>query len=154
MSQEPLKEVPVMSPDQSSTASSTSDGVSHNEAPENKLSKASTEHEYPPTSQVLLIIAGLFLVLFLVALDRMIIGVAIPMHHQRLQLPRRRWLVWLSVSAHGLFIHAHHGQNLHLRQPKMVLSGFARYLRDRQRCVRRCSQLDSLGHRSSRCRLV
>ncbi len=78
MSQALIKEVHARSLDQSSVASSTTDEGSHHVASDNKLSKASSNHVYPPTSQVLVIIAGLFLVLFLVALDRLIIGVAIP----------------------------------------------------------------------------
>lgn len=36
------------------------------------------EHEYPPTSKAIVIILGLYLSAFLVALDRLIIGIAIP----------------------------------------------------------------------------
>lgn len=46
--------------------------------PKSDLDEKSPEPAYPPTSQVLLIMACLFLVLFLIALDRLIIGVAIP----------------------------------------------------------------------------
>ncbi len=67
-----------MSLHRSSTASSQKDHVPHDDTSENELSKASSEHAYPPTSRVLVIMGGLFLVLFLVALDRLILGVAIP----------------------------------------------------------------------------
>lgn len=43
-----------------------------------ELTKTTTEPAYPPTKTVIPILASLFLVLFLVALDRLIIGVAIP----------------------------------------------------------------------------
>ena len=78
MSQAQPKEMPVLSLDQSSAASSATDSVSHDELPPSQLSKASSEPAYPATSKVLVIIGGLMLVLFLVALDRLIIGVAIP----------------------------------------------------------------------------
>jgi EmrB/QacA subfamily drug resistance transporter len=55
-----------------------SDHAPLDEAPRSRLSKVSSEPVYPPTSRVLLIMAGLLLVLFLIALDRLIIGVAIP----------------------------------------------------------------------------
>ena len=67
-----------MSLDQSSAASSTTDSVSHDELSQNQLSEVSSESAYPPTSKVVVIIGGLMLVLFLVALDRLIIGVVIP----------------------------------------------------------------------------
>jgi hypothetical protein len=67
-----------MSLDQSSTASQPTDLV-HDDVPqENEPSKATSEPAYPPTSKVLVIIAGLFLTAFLIALDRLIIGVAVP----------------------------------------------------------------------------
>lgn len=78
MSQAQPKELPALSLDQSSAAASAKDSVSHNELPQNQLSKVSSEPAYPPTSKALVIIGGLMLVLFLVALDRLIIGVAIP----------------------------------------------------------------------------
>ena len=78
MSQAQPKELPVLSLDRSSAASSATDSVSHDELPPNQLSKASSEPAYPATSKVLVVIVGLMLVLFLVALDRLIIGVAIP----------------------------------------------------------------------------
>ena len=78
MSQAQLKELPALFLDQSSAASRAKDSVSHNELPQNQLSKVASEPAYPPTSKVLVIIGGLMLVLFLVALDRLIIGVAIP----------------------------------------------------------------------------
>jgi EmrB/QacA subfamily drug resistance transporter len=40
--------------------------------------QAISEPTYPPTSKVLVIMAGLFLTTFLVALDRLIVGVAVP----------------------------------------------------------------------------
>ncbi|KAL8783256.1 MAG: hypothetical protein Q9213_004768 [Squamulea squamosa] len=55
----------------------TTDHTSPDKLPENELAVVS-EPAYPPTSNVLVIIGGLILVLFLVALDRLIIGVAIP----------------------------------------------------------------------------
>ncbi|MCJ1433903.1 hypothetical protein MMC27_003268 [Xylographa pallens] len=78
MSQALHKEVPAVSQDRSSIASSPSDQVSHDELPKSEVSEASSEQTYPPTREVLVIMGGLFLVLFLVALDRLIIGVAIP----------------------------------------------------------------------------
>ncbi|MCJ1385489.1 hypothetical protein MMC17_008612 [Xylographa soralifera] len=78
MSQALPRVVPAVFEERSSIASSPTDHVSHDEPPKNELSKASSEQIYPPTSQVLVIMAGLFLVLFLVALDRLILGVAIP----------------------------------------------------------------------------
>ena len=44
----------------------------------NGLSRTTTEPTYPPTSQVLVIVAGLYMTVFVVALDRLIIGVAVP----------------------------------------------------------------------------
>lgn len=67
-----------MSLNRSSTGSSVKEQVLHNEAHNNQLSKISSEPAYPPTSKVIVIIGSLFLVLFLVALDRLILGVAIP----------------------------------------------------------------------------
>lgn len=78
MSQAQPKELPALSLDQSSAASSATDAVSHDEPSQNQLSNASSEPAYPATSEVLVIIGCLMLVLFLVALDRLIIGVAIP----------------------------------------------------------------------------
>lgn len=78
MSQAQPKELPAISLDKPSTASSQTDHVPHDEALDNELSKTSSEPAYPPTSKVLVIMGGLFLVLFLVALDKLIIGVAIP----------------------------------------------------------------------------
>ena len=78
MAQARSKKVPVESLDRSSTASSTANHVQHGGLLKNELSTASSEPAYPATSKVLVIIGGLFLVLFLVALDRLIIGVAIP----------------------------------------------------------------------------
>ena len=68
-------------PESSNQSSDTSGGwdyASHNDSPHSELSKVISEHEYPPTSKVVAIIGGLFLVLFLVSLDRLIVGVAIP----------------------------------------------------------------------------
>ncbi|MCJ1312245.1 hypothetical protein MMC25_005919 [Agyrium rufum] len=45
---------------------------------ENILTRTTTEPVYPPTSKVLIIVTGLYLTTFLVALDRLIIGVAVP----------------------------------------------------------------------------
>ena len=45
---------------------------------ENELSRTTTQPAYPPTSKVLVIVAALYMNVFLVALDRLIIGVAIP----------------------------------------------------------------------------
>lgn len=78
MSQAQPKEEPDVSLDWSSEISSPSDQVRHDETPKNELSKVASEHAYPPTSKVLVIMGGLFITLFLVALDRLIIGVAIP----------------------------------------------------------------------------
>ncbi|MCJ1472457.1 hypothetical protein MMC13_001105 [Lambiella insularis] len=78
MSQAQLKDVPSMPLDPSSPASSLTDNVAHDETSKNELSRISSEPAYPPTSKVLVIIGSLLLVLFLVALDRLIIGVAIP----------------------------------------------------------------------------
>ena len=64
--------------DRSSKASSATDHIHHDEHSQNELSKASSEPAYPATSKVIVIFGGLVLVLFLVALDRLIIGVAIP----------------------------------------------------------------------------
>lgn len=72
------KEVASLSTDRPSTSSSATDSRLHTEPPKDDLSKVSSEPAYPPTSKVLVILAGIFLVLFLVALDRLIIGVAIP----------------------------------------------------------------------------
>jgi EmrB/QacA subfamily drug resistance transporter len=55
-----------------------SDHAPLDEASRSRLSNASSEPVYPPTSRVLLIMASLLLTLFLVALDRLIVGVAVP----------------------------------------------------------------------------
>ena len=47
-------------------------------AEEDALSRTITEPAYPPTSKVLVIVAGLYMTAFLIALDRLIIGVAVP----------------------------------------------------------------------------
>ena len=47
-------------------------------ARETTLSRTTTEPAYPPTSKVLVIVAGLYMTVFLIALDRLIIGVAVP----------------------------------------------------------------------------
>lgn len=77
MLQDP-KQVAAASLDRSSVASSSSEHERHDESPKNDLSRISSEPAYPSTSKVLVIIGGLFLCIFLVALDRLIIGVAIP----------------------------------------------------------------------------
>ncbi|KAI4123198.1 MAG: hypothetical protein LQ338_005379 [Usnochroma carphineum] len=78
MAQAQPTEVSAVSLDRSSTAPCVTDQVPHDELPKKELSKASSEPAYPPTSKVVVIIGGLGLVLFLVALDRLIVGVAIP----------------------------------------------------------------------------
>ncbi|MCJ1296419.1 hypothetical protein MMC34_007985 [Xylographa carneopallida] len=78
MSQTLLEEVPALSQERSSIASDPTDHTSHDEPSKEELSRVSSEHAYPPTSKVIVIMGGLFLVLFLVALDRLILGVAIP----------------------------------------------------------------------------
>ena len=78
MSQTQPKEMPAMSLDRSPTTSSTTDSATHDQPTKNELTKTTSEQVYPPTSKVLVILACLFTVLFLVALDRLIIGVAIP----------------------------------------------------------------------------
>ena len=47
-------------------------------AQENVPQQTSPKPVYPPTSRVLVIVAGLFMTVFLIALDRLIIGVAVP----------------------------------------------------------------------------
>ena len=76
MLREQPREMAAVSP--TSIASSSSEHERHDESPKNDLSKISSEPAYPSTSKVLVIIGGLFLCIFLVALDRLIIGVAIP----------------------------------------------------------------------------
>lgn len=80
MSKPQSTELPDQIQDRLSPTSSTVDHISHNKFPKSELelSKTSSEPAYPSTSKVLVIIGGLFLVLFLVALDRLIVGVAIP----------------------------------------------------------------------------
>ena len=73
MSQMEPKEAPTTNDRASISSASTDHQIAKVEEP-----KPSEEHAYPPTSKVLVIMAGLFLVLFLVALDKLIIGVAIP----------------------------------------------------------------------------
>ena len=73
MSQMEPKEAPTTNNRASISSASTDHQMAKVEEP-----KPSEEHAYPPTSKVLVIMAGLFLVLFLVALDKLIIGVAIP----------------------------------------------------------------------------
>ena len=77
MSQVQPQQAQVVSLERSPAASSAKDGICHDEPPKNELSKEDT-HEYPPLTQVLAIMAAILLVMFLVALDRLIIGVAIP----------------------------------------------------------------------------
>ncbi len=62
---------------QSETSKSTS-SVKDGHAQDQNLSKTTSEPAYPPKSQMLFILASIFLVVFLTALDRLIIGVAIP----------------------------------------------------------------------------
>ena len=62
---------------QSETLQSTS-SVKDGHARDHTLSKTTSEPAYPPKSQMLLILASIFLVVFLTALDRLIIGIAIP----------------------------------------------------------------------------
>ena len=62
----------------SSTASEPKDYLPEQEAQQNELSKTTTETANLPFGKVIVIMACLFTVLFLVALDRLIIGVAIP----------------------------------------------------------------------------
>ncbi|MCJ1415380.1 hypothetical protein MMC32_001712 [Xylographa parallela] len=78
MSQALHKEVSAVSQHRSSIVSSSLDQVPHDEFPKSEISEDASEQTYPPTREVLVIMGGLFLVLFLVALDRLIIGVAIP----------------------------------------------------------------------------
>ena len=66
------------SPEQSSMASQLNDNISNKPPQESELSKTASVASYPPTSKANVIIAGLFLTTFLIALDRLIIGVAIP----------------------------------------------------------------------------
>lgn len=62
----------------SSTAPSPADQPIDERSPKDLLSKVPSEPVYPSTSKVLPIVGGLILVLFLLSLDRLIIGVAIP----------------------------------------------------------------------------
>ena len=83
MSQAQPKDRPAKSLDRFSTAStaSNSDPAYHipcHEYPLDDLSKTSSEPSYPPRSKVLFIVGGLVLTFFLVALDLLIVGVAIP----------------------------------------------------------------------------
>ncbi|KAL8708983.1 MAG: hypothetical protein Q9220_006191 [cf. Caloplaca sp. 1 TL-2023] len=78
MSSDQIKETSAASSDHSSTASSIIETVPQDGPSRNDLSKVSSEPAYPSFVKVLTIMGGLFLALFLVALDRMIIGVAIP----------------------------------------------------------------------------
>lgn len=78
MSHAQSKEALTVPFDRSSTTFGATDHVPRDESLKNEVSKASSEPAYPPTSKVIVIMGGLFIVLFLVALDRLIIGVAIP----------------------------------------------------------------------------
>jgi hypothetical protein len=78
MSQSSPKGVSAMALDHSSIASSSADHCNELKPSNNELSEAPSEPAYPPTNKVLVIMGGLFLVLFLVALDKLIVGVAIP----------------------------------------------------------------------------
>lgn len=73
-----MSTTPAVPQDQSSSTSHTASHIPHDDDPKNELSKTLSEHAYPPTAKVMVIMAGIILVLFLVALDRLIIGVAIP----------------------------------------------------------------------------
>ncbi|KAK5320389.1 hypothetical protein LTR70_004616 [Exophiala xenobiotica] len=66
------------SPTPSPSTSEPEDHIPEQETQQNELSKTTTETANLPTSKVIAIMACLFTVLFLVALDRLIIGVAIP----------------------------------------------------------------------------
>lgn len=61
-----------------SSSSEPQDYTAEQETQQNELSKTTTETANLPTSKVIVIMACLVTVLFLVALDRLIIGVAIP----------------------------------------------------------------------------
>lgn len=61
-----------------SSSSEPKDYTTEQETQQNELSKTTTETANLPTSKVIVIMACLVTVLFLVALDRLIIGVAIP----------------------------------------------------------------------------
>ena len=74
MSQAKAKELSSIPHDQISTTSSQADYSSQAEPSKHE----NPDDAHPPTAQVFVILACLFLVLFLVALDRLIIGVAIP----------------------------------------------------------------------------
>lgn len=65
-------------PSPSSNTSEPKDYTPEQETQQDELSKTTTETANLPTSKVIVIMACLFTVLFLVALDRLIIGVAIP----------------------------------------------------------------------------
>lgn len=62
------------------SSSSTSQSIKDEEAQQQHagLTKTETEPVYPPKAKVLVIMASIYLVVFLTALDRLIIGVAIP----------------------------------------------------------------------------
>lgn len=85
--------------------------------------------DYPPFRKVLVIMFGLFIAAFLVALDRTIIGTAIPKitddFHSlgdvstigfagALSLTIPGWLVRFSLPADYVWLSAFHGQNIHL----------------------------------------
>src|SRR5690348_16199148 len=61
-----------------STVSQLNDNIHDDSRLKDELSKTVSEPSYPPASKANIIIAGLFLTTFLIALDRLIIGVAIP----------------------------------------------------------------------------
>ncbi|KAK5946085.1 hypothetical protein PMZ80_000224 [Knufia obscura] len=67
-----------MSLNQPSSDVQAGDHVDDKTSREQEPSKDSSEHTYPPTNKAIAIFAGLFLTTFLIALDRLIIGVAIP----------------------------------------------------------------------------
>jgi len=66
------------SPTSSSNTSEPEDHIPEQETQQNELSKTTTETANLPTSKFIAVMACLCTVLFLVALDRIIIGVAIP----------------------------------------------------------------------------
>jgi hypothetical protein len=60
-------------------SSATSTNNEHQEPPSTNLEKVKTEEEYPTSwKKISLIMVALYLTMFLVALDRTIIGTAIP----------------------------------------------------------------------------
>ncbi|EHY54262.1 hypothetical protein HRR83_008161 [Exophiala dermatitidis] len=80
MATTPSQPEQAVDPDKPSPASKeTSDSNGKQEqAQEHAAANPDAEHSYPPQSKMLFILASIFLVVFLTALDRLIIGVAIP----------------------------------------------------------------------------